>query len=115
MDFLRDTVAYVEQHGLNPDNWVKDVRIGDLEGEIKCESVCSMFTGWWMHDNHTFQRIDLTGDWREQVMQCFEQDSWGNFFVRRNNDTVFTAFGSGDRCKLEAELDQFDPEALFNA
>lgn len=45
----------------------------------------SPFSAWWMYDNHTFQKVDLTApDWREYVMSCYDIDGFGSFFVRES-------------------------------
>jgi hypothetical protein len=70
-------------------------------------------SAWWMYDNHTFRKIDLTGDWRGDTLACFETDPYGSFFVRDTNDrTIFhlPGHGRGKREEFIAGLAAWSPQ-----
>ena len=70
-------------------------------------------SAWWMYDNHTFRRLDLTGDWRGDTLACFETDPHGSFFVRDTNDrTIFhlPGRGRGRREEFIAALAAWSPQ-----
>jgi hypothetical protein len=73
---------------------------------------------WWMNDNHTFAKIDLTAsDWREQVMAHFDRDPWGAFFIRvmPKDRTVFdlSAHGPSKRDEFMAKVFQVNPDVIL--
>lgn len=58
----------------------------------------AIYSAWWMYDNHTFQKVDVTEtNWRGYVMTCYDIDGFGSFFVREspNGKTIFDLHGRG--------------------
>jgi hypothetical protein len=79
---------------------------------ISVTAVDDAVRGWYMFDNHTFMKIKFDGDWKDQVMKCWERDPWGTFFVRVDDKEVFNAAGHGreKRDEFVSKLDEYRPE-----
>jgi len=68
-------------------------------------------SAWWMWDNHTFTKIDLTNPlWRDEVMECWDQGKYGHFFVRgEDGRQLFEAHENKFRELMVIKLNRFNP------
>jgi hypothetical protein len=62
---------------------------------------------------YTFKKIDLKGNWFSEVMDCFDSDPCGCFFVRTHRDNeCFSLHGHGraKRDEFWNKLREWSPE-----